>query len=573
LKSKNKKNPFKTGPYWKKIASLTQQGALEEARALMRSLDFEKSDPADLAACLFFYGVALVRVSKYAQAHRSFGQLLQLDKKNSTPWTRFFGHQAFAFWNFYLGDFPTGLKHSSRAIETSFATSEPLFSLLAHDLAGHLSMAIGDVGPGFLRFEEARKIALAAGHSNFLKAIDVSELKFRAAFGIDPATSLPSLERAVSSLKLDDVYSFAELGLELARQWVLRGRTEEAKHLLDRVCDRVYRFNVRRQVFAVNFRYALLQHLGGDRFQALNLLQVSIQGLDPKIDTARKLQAEGLRARVLGEIQESTERGCYPHSRIVHRQLHEYPFARGQDPLGDLIDDLHKQDPTALARAIDQGYLGLVVQHTINSERLQKKSTSLILDLVPGSLIGVAQGNAQLLTRKLDGQLRKLLGELENGWRSKEDLIRDVWGYDYHPLRHDPLVYNAIASLRKVLGTWSGTLETGERGYRIAEQAQVLRMGSSASPNLEPTGSPQTNQHAKLAEKSFNHRQILILEHLQKERFLSVSECARLCGSSIPTACRDLSALRQTGFVLRIGQTRSTRYQLTKGSSLETYPT
>lgn len=543
------------------MASLTQQGALDESRALMRSLGAQKPDPADFAACLFFYGVALVRVSKYAQAHRCFGQLLQLNKKSPNPWTRFFGHQAFAFWNFYLGNFATGLKHASHAIETSFATKEPLFSLLANDLAGHLSMAVGDVGPGFLRFEEARKVALATGHSAFLKAIDVSVLKFRAAFGINSAASLQALETALNSLKADDVYSYAELGLEVARQWVLRGRADEAKRLLDRVCDHVYRFNVRRQVFTVNFRYALLQHLAGDRFQALNLLQVSIQGLDPKVDTARKLQVEGLRAKVLGEIQAPSRNGSYPHSRIVHRQSTEYPFARGQDPLGDLIDDLHKNDPTALARAINDGYLGLAVQHAPDSQLLQKKPTSLILDLVPGSLIGVARGNAELLTRKLDGQMRKILGELEKGWRSKEDLIREVWGYEYHPLRHDPLVYNAIASLRKILGTWSGALETGEAGYKIAEEAQVVRMGASLIKQ-QPKEPIRSHQPTPLTQAGFNHRQILILEQLQKERFMSVSECARLCRSSIPTACRDLSALLKTGIILRLGRTRSTRYRL-----------
>lgn len=51
---------------------------------------------------------------------------------------------------------------------------------------------------------------------------------------------------------------------------------------------------------------------------------------------------------------------------------------------------------------------------------------------------------------------------------SKEDVVRAVWGVEYHPLRNDPALFTSVMRIRKMLGDASGDiLRSGEGGYRL----------------------------------------------------------------------------------------------------------
>lgn len=51
---------------------------------------------------------------------------------------------------------------------------------------------------------------------------------------------------------------------------------------------------------------------------------------------------------------------------------------------------------------------------------------------------------------------------------SKEDVVRAVWGVEYHPLRNDPALFTSVMRVRKMLGDAGGDiLRSGEGGYRL----------------------------------------------------------------------------------------------------------
>ena len=555
-----------------RMMELANLGQLEAATALYRKVRLDPGSPSDDCGSFFFFGILLTRKSLYKRALFIFGLIKKAAQTSSDARVHFFRHQSSAFYLFYRGFYRKGYRYSSRALEFASELEDPLLSILAHDLAGHYCMAVGKIRKGLLELEQGKTIAQSANLQTFLQAIEISILRFRAAFGIDGSQSFIDLENAVESVKLGDIYSFSELGLELARQLILRGRADDAKTLLDQVCEHIYRAGIQRQTFTLNMRYAYLQCLAGERMQAFNLLNISLQSLDPEVDRHRFAQANGFMTQIKASAPTSEPlviKGIYPHQRIMDRAQGVFSANRGEDPLGDLLDDIKRGIGSGTEKAIELGYLGLLPQLMGTGKFPDPNQVLFALDLVPGLFFTAFRGNVILHTRKLDGLLRKLLFELSKGWISKAELISRIWGYKYHPLRHDSLVYNSVTSLRKLLGNHADLLESGEEGYRIRPNAVLIRF-SEFRNSVAPTPTitePTSESHEFIEftpEPGLNHRQILILEALLRTRFLTVSESAKILRCSIPTACRDLSALLKMGKVVRIGNTRATRYALNR---------
>lgn len=69
---------------------------------------------------------------------------------------------------------------------------------------------------------------------------------------------------------------------------------------------------------------------------------------------------------------------------------------------------------------------------------------------------------------------------------SKEDVVRAVWGVEYHPLRNDPALFTSVMRVRKMLGDDGGDiLRSGEGGYRLVvpEDFCCVTRGEAAPAN------------------------------------------------------------------------------------------
>jgi len=73
---------------------------------------------------------------------------------------------------------------------------------------------------------------------------------------------------------------------------------------------------------------------------------------------------------------------------------------------------------------------------------------------------------------------------------SKEEIVRSVWGFDYHPLRNDPALFASVMRVRRLVGEGgSDILRSEDGGYRFCPPADFLcltRSGSSTDQSLEP---------------------------------------------------------------------------------------
>jgi DNA-binding response OmpR family regulator len=79
-------------------------------------------------------------------------------------------------------------------------------------------------------------------------------------------------------------------------------------------------------------------------------------------------------------------------------------------------------------------------------------------------------------------QLWRLLDALVSAPQgiSKEQLVVGVWDVEYHPLRHDKLLHNAIHKLRKLIEDDPAVprrIPTTNAGYRLGDDAPLRIIG------------------------------------------------------------------------------------------------
>lgn len=127
---------------------------------------------------------------------------------------------------------------------------------------------------------------------------------------------------------------------------------------------------------------------------------------------------------------------------------------------------------------------------------------------------------------------------------TKEDLVQKVWGYEYHPLTHDSLVYTSIGRLREYI-----KIDFFRGGYRIDPSLQWMIVTQS-----------RQSQGAKL-KLTERHQKIISLFGVSKE-FISRNDLVEGLGMAERTALRDLVELVDLMVLERQGQGRGVKYSL-----------
>lgn len=125
---------------------------------------------------------------------------------------------------------------------------------------------------------------------------------------------------------------------------------------------------------------------------------------------------------------------------------------------------------------------------------------------------------------------------------SKEEIISQVWGYNYEPQTHDPLVYINIKRLRDLV-----PIEIHAGRYRISPEISWQFVVPAAIEDRKLNLSP---------------RQVSIVNYIQKndDKSVSRSEIVELLGISPRTALRELTEMVDKKFLIRHGAGRSARY-------------
>lgn len=518
----------------------------------------------------FYLGIALARTSQFRQSKKYLKSNLDLAQ---TKIELSYAFQGAGFYSYFQGRFDRAIYFSKKALENSLEAGETYIEFLAMDLFGHATVQGGQRSLGLRHIKEASLLAQARGNANFANAFRDATLIYEAEIGVNPQHVVQKLENSLNSTKINDSYTRANLILELARQLTLRGRFAEAKALLNRTAPSIYSYDNKRQETMLQLRLAEIAYHQGD-FDLMNhLIQSAKKSVSVLADHAFELRLLGLELKLPenlgGSRREESIRKIHHlsehHSSRINRQIlfrqglsgvdPETPV--GEDPLYDLWT-LAKTDPLqAQKECLRLGYLG------VYREIAHCRPGSAFLRVIEDRE-GFVAGHRDVIlfsSIKFTSQQTALLRALNAANATKASLIKSVWGYDYDPLRHDSLIYNAIAKLRKLLGEFAGWIVTTESGWHWDRSVQLQ---IDVQEMLEPAKAVRFMAESRAPSSELNFRQIQSLRTIPKDSGWSVGLYKRIFNVSTMTAFRDLTYLHKKGLLIKTGRGRACRYLISE---------
>lgn len=561
------------------IGALAFLGRWAEAEELA-SAHLKSLSPADRARGRFCLAVACTRASSFRKAVH----WLKEGKADPETAVRPETFQAMAFYFYFLGDFRKALRWGRRSLRAALSEGDSFIHLAALDLLAHSQMQLGRRSSGLRLFEVTVQMATEKSYSTLALSSRLAKLRYEAEAGYRAETIVRELEDALASLAPVDTYSRANLVVELTRQMTLRGRWAEAKSLLDREAPAIYSFQDRRQEATLQLRLGEIAFRQGDAASALHFVRAARRCLHKVADKAYEIRVLGFESKIhrvltggeppaetIARLKELSEvRPSRINSQILARSGEgpEPTTTPGEDPIHDLLLEVAREPAKGLREMIDRGYLGL---------------WPLAAGLKPGRNALVVDDRAHVISVSARGVFRgveawaalplKLLRRLAKSHASKEELIRDVWGYDYDPLRHDSLIYAGLGNLRRLLGPAADWIETSDSGWRLrgdvdfrdegSTMSQPRTLKGSSSLSTFESGNPYVVSPSPARPPpgaELNFRQIKALKELEKREFWDLRSYKKTFEVSTMTAWRDLDSLRMKGFLLRLGQGRATRY-------------
>lgn len=497
-----------------------------------------KFSAGEEAMIAFALGVGHTRISEYKEARQFFARARTLRKKSERA--GFFFYQGLGFYRFFTGDYKLSSKYAERALENAIQDNFDYGQVIADDLMAHSLWELGKVRLGMKHARRALNRARQLNNKSLSQSFRLMVLLNEARFGLD-WECVAKLETALGKLHPRDSYSRNAVKLELANQWILRGRASQAREVLDEACDSIYASRNRRQIAQLNFKLAFLTWLRGGRDEALQLLKSAELHLHKEVDTNLWNRMQGLGARIVAG------KNAVAQSKV------DPPF--GEDRIADLHAGIRRKEREALDEALANDLLYFLYPYF----GLEFDQQALFFDLLPRGLMIVDRGNLRVVQKGFSRVSRRILEALAQSHQSKAELIENVWGYEYEPSRHDALVYTSISKIRHMLGDAGSWIEADEKGYRLRSGVRL-----TTSHMTSPISTPRIPAVAvKTANSSLNFRQLRILSGFDNgnKEILAVDEVMRDFSVSRATATRDLSELTELGLLRRSGRARATRYE------------
>ncbi|MGE4130340.1 MAG: hypothetical protein AB7F86_01810 [Bdellovibrionales bacterium] len=498
----------------------------------------ELSPEQDAAIC-FAMGLAWTRASEYEKAKSTFARLRKF--KRSDAAARFFCWQGLAFFHFFSGHHSRSVNYAELALKAAAQANNRFGILLAKELLAHSLIESGQTSLGLKYLEISYKLANEYGNKGLCATIRLNRLLYRAQFGLEP-NAVRTLRDALEQLHPYESYSRNSLKLELANQLILRGRATEAHTVLEEACDSIYSSQNRRQIAMLNFRLSFLIFLGGSVENALHLLRSAEHHLNKMVDKKLLEKMKGLRAKIEGKYPSTWPR---PQGQNI-----------GEDRIGELCHAVRLREASITKRVMSEGYFYFLYELM----GILPQDRTLAFDVVPKGIIILDRGDIEVVSTGFSNTLRKIVICLARGYVSKARLVEDVWGYEYDPLRHDPLVYTSISKLRIKLKSFGAWIESDQDGYRLSEKVKIIQSYTEAeeSKELLPPPSALSSQNMGLSIRLL--RLIAVIEDAKPGQTFDAPFVMRTFGVSRATATRDLNELVKRGLLRVTGKARATGY-------------
>jgi hypothetical protein len=265
----------------------------------------------------------------------------------------------------------------------------------------------------------------------------------------------------------------AELAVALAHQAVMHaaaGRPDAADEAAVRAISEGVPGGLDRQIARALIVRATLMRDGGSPEHGLELADAA-----HTIATTAGLSIESLVAATCAEAcarQASDEAALVP--LVARRRAAAAILATPARAAADaLLADLGLSSDRPFRVAAAGGVVTYVA--TVDQAGLGVGTRSLVVDGAREVVVRDGTSVADLRRRSLLKKLLFLFAGAPGRVFSKEDIVRRVWGVDYHPLRHDAALFTNIMRLRRVIGADGETLlRATDGGYKLVPPADFL---------------------------------------------------------------------------------------------------
>lgn len=551
------------------IAALVFRGEHELARRLFKSKNSQLS-PNQMLFTNFHLGLSYTRTSEYDKAKELFFNNWQRrhEKSLKSP-ERFLIYQGLSFFRFFFSRHKSSLVFAQKAREEieREKSSPILFKALVYDLIAHNYFQLGKSAKGEVHLEKAYQMAKSNSFSQLEEEFEASLAIYRSHFSMDLSKSIKALKKLLKKTSETNDYTCSEVVLQISKLYLLGGHYKEANDFLIKNFNTIYKNDNRRKVAKLNTLLAQLMIPRGQYMEALSLLKVAKSNLNKDIDLNLLTPILGVEGQVLDllnqghEEQESelqallrkTDKGIL--HQIHDRNIENKPHFNKEDSLGVIFDRVHQGDIKVLEEIIQWGLFHLVRKFF----KELRKTSALIVHPQNHGVFLIDEVGVTYESSKLSQHQLKLLTLLSARSCSKEDLIKEVWGYlDYDPLRHDHLIYSLIRRTRKVLGRCASWLQSsGEDSYYLSSQVQFIK----SSKNFKGKSNLQTDSSIRENERflELNFRQVQVLEGIFDRPF-STGDMVEYFGTTRMTSYRDLDELVAKGLITKRGDKRGARY-------------
>jgi MarR family protein len=457
------------------VAALALGGRLDEAESVFAARLRAAGDRRSQAR--FFLIAGYCHAGNPAKATALVVESARLLRAGSAR-ERYWACQGLGLLRHFEGRSSRARRAARQALTAAMEADFPYGRFLSLDLSAHVAVATGNIHAGMRLLTQASELADALGYAENAATERATQLLFELRFSIGGEAALRAVRELVTAPGAS--YFMRRNGLlELSSAYALRGEAERALADLEE-SRRVSLPGKDRRARARYFTgHALCLALSrGAEAARPSLLEARAEAenqltLRGEIAFVELVFCRESSPRALAEAERIATQTGAERVRVAHAlaagQLSGSP-ARVEDGLCRLLLEAAPLPPLDRLRCIlDSRMLGLVpwALGAAPGQRL----------ISIGNII-LTENHGNVTQNELSNRpARKLLAELGRGYRSRAELMRDVWNIvHFVPARHTPTLHTAISRLRVALAVpdW---IVTYDDGYALAAGVEVLSFG------------------------------------------------------------------------------------------------
>jgi hypothetical protein len=537
------------------VGALALAGRLDEAESV-----FDARVRGNLALeprARFFLIAGLCHVGNSALALGLARQSAGLLRRGLSS-DRFWACQGLALVRHFDGHLGRARRVARRALAAAVEANFAYGRFLSLDLLAHVEVHTGHVQAGMRLLMQASELADALGYSENAATERAAHLLFELRFSLSGPHTLSAVQALVSR---PDVSYFTRRNgwLELSSAFALRGAASDARRALE---------EARRIALTGADRRARARYFIGDALCAA--LARGPAAAAASLAQAR-VEAQG-QLTLLGEILFVELVFCHERSEAALVQADHIARATGVERTR-IATLLASGCDAGAALRIQDGLCRLLLElvELPPAARVHRLVVGEQLGLLPWAL-GAAPGRrlvalGSVLISENEGSVSqcelknrpalRLLLELARGYRTRAELMRDIWNIGHPaPARHTATLHAAVSRLRVALAEPDWII-THDDGYSLSAGVEVLVFDDAV-----PLGRASASGAASAPAPDDRQR---VLQHIEKHGAQSSAELGRALRLSGSTALRLLRALCEEGLLERQGSGRATRYLRARG--------